>query len=733
MADNEYEMKMESLKSGECAEIEWDQPCPSCGERSTKLMWNKHSGAFYCLHYLCTGWSRELQCADTDIIKDMSLALLEKKDAEDLSLMRALFEKYILKMTTDVKEKQKQEAEENIKALEVSKKSAEDRNKHYKNLIKKGLSANENLHIASMMLAWYFENISNMMSSISSTTHLIPTSGYASLGGYLVFGGEHVGSSIEGIAKAFGSLASYFNLMGNMSSTMGGFERRKEGWQLEEDLSKHNIDLIVKQIDAANLGLQIAEKGIDIHKKNIEQNDAIYDFLKDKFTSKDLYRWMANQLSGLYFQAYKLAYDFAKSAESAFQYEKNTGDTFINFGHWDSLRKGLLAGERLMLELNQLEKAYLDDNKRLFEIEKAIPLSRLEPLTNIHFGSALIELKNTGETEFELSETLFDWDFPGHYNRKIKSIMISIPAVVGPYENIRATLTQTNNWTLIKADTSGLKIISDEKIDLDSSKTCVRSDARTNQQIAISRGVNDNGMFELNFRDERYLPFEGTGAVSRWKLEIPKSTNPFDFDSISDVIIHIRYTSDFDGTIRNYIQQNLKKKSGLRVLSLKHEFSTEWHGFMNPNREDTKHQMKLVISDKLFPPNIQKLKIIDIFAKIDLVDMDTLYHPDRSLNIGADFKINLKINKKDGSEMSRTFKFQNNGADTVEKSINQELEKIDSFQFTVERTATGIPSKLRRKKDDGTYESTSIGGVNYYSIDPNKVKNIGLVLTWEQI
>jgi hypothetical protein len=27
-------------------------------------------------------------------------------------------------------------------------------------------------------------------------------------------------------------------------------------------------------------------------------------------------------------------------------------------------------------------------------------------------------------------------------------------------------------------------------------------------------------MFELNFRDERYLPFEGAGAISTWQLEL---------------------------------------------------------------------------------------------------------------------------------------------------------------------------------------------------------------------
>ena len=44
------------------------------------------------------------------------------------------------------------------------------------------------------------------------------------------------------------------------------------------------------------------------------------------------------------------------------------------FGHWDSRRKGLLAGEGLLLELSRLEKSALDQDSRYLEIEKNIAL-----------------------------------------------------------------------------------------------------------------------------------------------------------------------------------------------------------------------------------------------------------------------------------------------------------------------------------------------------------------------
>jgi hypothetical protein len=51
-------------------------------------------------------------------------------------------------------------------------------------------------------------------------------------------------------------------------------------------------------------------------------------------------------------------------------------------------------------------------------------------------------------------------------------------------------------------------------------------------------------MFMLDFGDERYFPFEGTGAISRWTLSFPNYESADQqamFDTLNDVILHIRY------------------------------------------------------------------------------------------------------------------------------------------------------------------------------------------------
>jgi hypothetical protein len=61
------------------------------------------------------------------------------------------------------------------------------------------------------------------------------------------------------------------------------------------------------------------------------------------------------------------------------------------------------------------------------------------------------------------------------------------------------------------------------------------------QSIVTSSAQNDSGLFETNLRDERYLPFEYSGAISTWQLRLPadpRKSDPqaFDYAALADVI-----------------------------------------------------------------------------------------------------------------------------------------------------------------------------------------------------
>ena len=100
---------------------------------------------------------------------------------------------------------------------------------------------------------------------------------------------------------------------------MGGYERRWDDWKLQEQVAAKELEQIDKQIAAQQIRVAIAEKELAVHDKQIDNADAIDDFLRTKYTNQELYSWMTSQVSTVFFQTYKLAYDVAKRAEKAFR------------------------------------------------------------------------------------------------------------------------------------------------------------------------------------------------------------------------------------------------------------------------------------------------------------------------------------------------------------------------------------------------------------------------------
>lgn len=141
---------------------------------------------------------------------------------------------------------------------------------------------------------------------------------------------------------------------------------------------------------------------------------------------------------------------------------------------------------------------------------------------------------------------------------------------------------------------------------------------------------NDSGVFELSFQSERYLPFEGAGAISTWRLELPQGYRQFDYQTITDVVIHLRYTSCEGGEtlktaalahLNKYVANaaELSKNEGLfRMFSLPHEFPNEFHRLLNPEPNSENQILKLGNLKERFPFFVQSPQIITELADFRL-------------------------------------------------------------------------------------------------------------------
>jgi hypothetical protein len=516
-------------------------------------------------------------CSELKSLGGALLSALEKRDAEAITSLRASHETGLLNATREVKQKQLDEARQALEALRKSKEVIEARRDFYRDIVR--ISDKEQLYMDDLKAAHITSEIAQGLSTGISAAHLLPdfivgTAGFSSPYTVASWGGQNLGSALQSAAGVMHMISAQHTHDATMASITGGYDRRWQEWKQQEKLANKELEQIAKQIAGSEIRVAIAENELNNHDLQIENSLAVEEFLRTKYTNQELYNWMLSQISAVFFQSYKLAYDMAKRAEKAYRFERGlTSSNFIQFGYWDSLRKGLLSGERLSLDLKRLEIAYMDQNKREYEIVKQVSLQMFDPIS-------LITLKETGRCEIALPESLFDADYPGHYMRRLKSITLTIPCVAGPYTSVNCTLTLLSNK--IRIDGNARQAYPE---DLQAEDARFVTNFGAVQSIATSHARNDGGLFELSFRDERYLPFEGAGVVSSWRVELPKDCNSFDFETISDVIFTLNYTAREGGSLlRDAARAAViegPRTNLRRLFSARHEFPFEWHSFFS--------------------------------------------------------------------------------------------------------------------------------------------------------
>jgi hypothetical protein len=592
-------------------------------------------------------------CSELKALSAALLSVLEKKDAEQLALLRSNQEIELLSLVKEVKQQQIEEAKINLEALRESEKLIGIRFLQYQKLLGKsdaavpddpnadveqtsairvsgssdsgdlsalGITQAEQDQFDFLDIAHTATLVAGGTSMIAGILHAIPQSGTA-VPVLSEFGGQHLGAVLDAVASYVNLLATDANHMAGRVGVIGQYQRRQDEWVFQSRMALKEIGQVRKQIIAAEIRLDIAGKELSNHEKQIKNAQAADAFMRDKYTNQELYQWMVRQVSDIYFSTYQLAFDVAKRAERAFRHELGLQhSSFVTVGYWDNLKKGLMAGDRLYHDLKRMEVAYLDQNKREYEITKHISLLQLDP-------TALITLRQTGKCEMRISESIFDLDFAGHYLRRIKMVSLTIPCVTGPYSGVACTLT------LLKSEIRNSNVSSGEyRRDLANDDSRFLDLFGPIQSIVTSTSQNDSGLFEPNLRDERYLPFEGSGAISTWRIELPSAFPTFDYDTITDVVLHVRYTARNGGdglkqkvagelqSAINSVEAAGEEEGLARLFSLRQEFPTEWRRLIsgaNPNVVGDLQESFAITKSRfpfLFAPKAIKISKVDLYA-----------------------------------------------------------------------------------------------------------------------
>src|SRR5206468_3900934 len=155
-------------------------------------------------------------------------------------------------------------------------------------------------------------------------------------------GGDEIGGALTTAADVTASFGEGFSLLGELFGVTADQFRTEQDWNLQLAISRSDLDQLGHQVASAGLQLMVARRDLEVHLRQMAQTDAVTDFLAQKFANTELFGWMAGQVAGLYFQAYRLAYEMARTAERAYELERGTAPGIIRPTYWDSRRKGLL-------------------------------------------------------------------------------------------------------------------------------------------------------------------------------------------------------------------------------------------------------------------------------------------------------------------------------------------------------------------------------------------------------
>lgn len=205
----------------------------------------------------------------------------------------------------------------------------------------------------------------------------------------------------------------------------------------------------------------------------------------------------------------------------------------------------------------------------------------------------------TGRCSLDIEEWMYNLDYPSHYRRRIKSVSLSVICVADPYTNLNCSLALHTNEVRI----SNLVDPGYDKDGDEDPRFLVQPG--TGETIATSHGEYDNGLFALKFDDDRFLPFEGAGAISSWDISMPPEHNMFDFSTVTDVVLHVSYTAQEGGealgtAAKSHLDDTLAG-SGMLLVGLKQCFPTAWENFLTPSPPGADQVFSAVLTKKHYP------------------------------------------------------------------------------------------------------------------------------------
>ncbi|MBF8793906.1 hypothetical protein IRZ70_13905 [Pseudomonas monteilii] len=481
--------------------------------------------------------------------------ILERQDAEALAELLNTQGVELAASSVKLQQQTLNELVAEREVLTASYASASLRHTHYHQLYEQDINTREHLALDLSTSSQTIRAAAKGLHMAASFADAVPNIfGLANGGGRwgATFNAMAIGTSLASDAL---DIASW--RMGQEEA----YRRRRQEWEIQYKSAEQEMKVIQAQLDALTVRETSANMQIAHMQTQSAHAQAQLALLRGKFTGKKMYSWLRARLASIFYTYYDLTASRCMMAQKALQWEMGDDTRYLRTGTWNGAWAGLLCGEGLMLALGQMENAWVKWQKRELEVSRTVSLAQLfegrfeiadtvnpdltlnDVIKLMLDKSQKVTVKDAELTKFEITDAK---DLAIHFglrelgltkdfaNRscRVRSLAVSLPALLGPYQNVRARL---------RTDFQGLPLGCEE--------------------VAISHGMQDKGLFLPDAGDShprwgaQWLPFEGLRIVEDededGKYRNTTMTLSFTdvlgeqktlLQSLSDILVHVQFT-----------------------------------------------------------------------------------------------------------------------------------------------------------------------------------------------
>ncbi|WP_256081063.1 Tc toxin subunit A [Massilia sp. YIM B04103] len=461
-------------------------------------------------------------------------AALDRRDSESMTLLMQTQQQQVLAQTVQIQTTNLGVLQNSLMALQEAKKGAELRLAHYGNLYENWISGGEEAAMNLQTAAATMIGVAQPLYAIAGGLDVAPN-----IFG-LAVGGSEWAAPVRAAAMVLEGVGRINEIASTRLNISEQYRRRRQDWQIQMQSAGNEVAQLSAQIASQEQQLVMAEKQQALAQLELANQQAVYNLLSTRFTGMALFTWLTGRLSALYYQLYDATLPLCLAAKTALVRELGEQKTqnLFTAPAWNDLYQGLLAGESLLLELQKMDNTYLHYDVRGLEIQKTVSLNTQisgAPQSTTSFPVMLqaaldgdsppsvggVAMAMQAGTKLVIVLDIATLRLAEAYGvvgkiGRFKSISVTLPTLLGPYQDIEATLG--------RGDAAGQGVF-----------------------VPLSRGLDDAGVFMLDLNDPRYLPFEGTPVAEGTLILTLFHAEPVGaqrtlIENLNDVIYQLRYT-----------------------------------------------------------------------------------------------------------------------------------------------------------------------------------------------